>query len=197
MPTPLVFSPKPRRSSRKFRVLQKPLRIAAMGAIKRKADQADRPSKKEKGTPNCRSAKRQRKSDVAAEHTTPKPKPERAAQRSIFKDEEKVFPRGGASVLTPLEHKQIQIKANQDVLFEQAGLKRSGADALSDQGSDAGAEDASKASKKRKSKKAKTVHTEEEKKHKIRADGLTFKVRFWDCARVADLTSSRNWRLEH
>lgn len=34
-------------------------------------------------------------------------------------DEDTVFPRGGASILTPLEHKQIQIQATQDVLFEQ------------------------------------------------------------------------------
>ncbi|KAI1005661.1 rRNA biogenesis protein [Podosphaera aphanis] len=38
-------------------------------------------------------------------------------------DEDAVFPRGGASILTPLEHKQIQIQATQDVLFEQHGDK--------------------------------------------------------------------------
>jgi rRNA biogenesis protein RRP5 len=35
-------------------------------------------------------------------------------------EEEPAFPRGGASVLTPLEHKQIQIEATRDVLFEQS-----------------------------------------------------------------------------
>ncbi|MCJ1405665.1 rRNA biogenesis protein rrp5 [Xylographa trunciseda] len=43
---------------------------------------------------------------------------------SILKDEEPAFPRGGASVLTPLEHKQIQIRAKQDVLFEQSTGKK-------------------------------------------------------------------------
>lgn len=37
------------------------------------------------------------------------------------KDEDAAFPRGGASVLTPLEHKQIQVDATRDVLFEQKG----------------------------------------------------------------------------
>lgn len=50
---------------------------------------------------------------------------------SVLKGEETAFPRGGASVLTPLEHKQIRIEAQRDVLFEQAGnrsTKRSAED---------------------------------------------------------------------
>ena len=42
---------------------------------------------------------------------------------SILDDEERAFPRGGASVLTPLEHRQIQIQATRDVLFEEKGQK--------------------------------------------------------------------------
>ncbi|KAI9663440.1 MAG: rRNA biogenesis protein rrp5 [Trizodia sp. TS-e1964] len=42
----------------------------------------------------------------------------------MIRDEEAAFPRGGASILTPLEHKQIQIEAVQDVLFEHNNLKR-------------------------------------------------------------------------
>ena len=38
--------------------------------------------------------------------------------------DEPAFPRGGASVLTPLEHKQIQIQAKQDALFEQNSGKK-------------------------------------------------------------------------
>ncbi|CAI6341074.1 unnamed protein product [Periconia digitata] len=147
-----------------------------MGPIKRKAEQGSS-TKKEKGTATDRSAKRQRKSDATAENA-PAPsqvKPESSSQKSVFKDEEKSFPRGGASVLTPLEHKQIQIKANQDVLFEQAGLKRSGDDDLSDQGSDNGGDDAPKTSKKRKSKKNKSAQDDAVKEHKIKADGLSLK----------------------
>ncbi len=40
------------------------------------------------------------------------------------KGEEPAFPRGGASVLTPLEHKQIHIDATRDVLFEQQSASR-------------------------------------------------------------------------
>lgn len=151
----------------------------ATAAMKRKADQGAAPPKKEKGHARDRSPKRRRKSDAAAaDHDRPsKPQPQSSAPKSIFNDEEKAFPRGGASVLTPLEHKQIQIKANQDVLFEQAGLKRSGDDGLSDQGSELGEEEAPKASKKRKSKKTKTSHADEAKEPKIKADGLSSKVR--------------------
>src|SRR5262245_9633609 len=110
-----------------------------MAAMKRKADQGAAQSKQQKPAPTDRSAKRRRKSNASADAASPaKAALGSPAQKSIFKDEEKSFPRGGASVLTPLEHKQIQIKANQDVLFEQAGLKRSGEDRLSDQGSDIG-----------------------------------------------------------
>src|SRR5271163_964569 len=48
---------------------------------------------------------------------------------SKLRDEEVAFPRGGASILTPLEHKQIQIEATRDVLFEQQGAKSSKPDA--------------------------------------------------------------------
>jgi rRNA biogenesis protein RRP5 len=43
---------------------------------------------------------------------------------SLTKGEEVAFPRGGASVLTPLEYKQIHIDATRDVLFEQQTTSR-------------------------------------------------------------------------
>ncbi|KAK6851789.1 hypothetical protein PG995_011914 [Apiospora arundinis] len=46
-----------------------------------------------------------------------------APKLSKLKEEEPLFPRGGGSVLTPLEHKQIQVQARQDVLFEQESGK--------------------------------------------------------------------------
>ena len=55
-----------------------------------------------------------------------KPAPSQTQNVSILKGEEPAFPRGGASVLTPLEHKQIQIQATRDVLFEQKTGKKSG-----------------------------------------------------------------------
>lgn len=152
-----------------------------MGAVKRKADASSAPAKKEKGVSGDRSAKRPRKSDGAAAAASPaKSKPEKteraAPKASVFKDEETSFPRGGASVLTPLEHKQIQIKANQDVLFEQTGTKRSGGG--DDEFGDMGSEDeskATKAAKKRPAKKGKKSKGDEDKEDVVKAEGLNYK----------------------
>lgn len=169
-------------SAQVFRALQRclhpehPSTERTMGAVKRKADQGSTPSKKDKAASTDRTAKR-RKSDVA-EPSPVKSKPEASAPKSVFRDEETSFPRGGASVLTPLEHKQIQIKATQDVLFEQAGgaKRTSGEDGFSDMGSDNG-EAAPKASKKRPSKKSKKSHEHGDSEKTVRAVGLSYKVR--------------------
>ena len=166
-----------------------------MAAIKRKADQGSTLSKREKVASSDRSAKR-RKSDGAAELAPAKAKPESSAPKSVFKDEEKSFPRGGASVLTPLEHKQIQIKANQDVLFEQAGVKRSGGDAFSDMGSDDGEEATPKSSKKKPLKKNKRSQDDGEKEQTIRAEGLSYKVTIAATACGKSTNKFRNCHLE-
>ncbi len=73
-----------------------------MAPIKRKGDSGNtdaRPEKKSKPSPST-------------------------AKLSVLREEEPAFPRGGASILTPLEHKQIQIQAKQDVLFEQTTGKK-------------------------------------------------------------------------
>ncbi|KAF2468899.1 nucleic acid-binding protein [Lindgomyces ingoldianus] len=142
-----------------------------MAPFKRKADHEIASVKKEKAPSSDRSAKRQRKSIPSVEEAKQAAKSSIAptqnhAQASVLKNEERSFPRGGASVLTPLEHKQIQIKANQDVLFEQSGLKRGGADGLSDEGSEAGVEESPPASKKRRSKKSKKSHLVEPEEQK-------------------------------
>lgn len=46
-------------------------------------------------------------------------KPVTAPTISLLKEDEPLFPRGGGSILTPLEQKQIQVQAKNDVLFEQ------------------------------------------------------------------------------
>ena len=61
-----------------------------------------------------------RKSDTSGQDERPGKKPKSSAGTAFSTlKEEAPFPRGGASVLTPLEHKQIKIQAKQDVLFEQ------------------------------------------------------------------------------
>ena len=99
-----------------------------MAGIKRRSEVEDRPVKKIKPSKQApRSA-----SHNAASAPHPKAKP---LQKSLLISEEKAFPRGGASILTPLERKQVQLQAEKDVLFEQAGGKRAPAideDAFSD-----------------------------------------------------------------
>ena len=65
--------------------------------------------------------------------------------------------------MTPLEHKQIQIKANQDVLFEQTSAKRTGGGDA--EYGDMGSDDEGKAAKKAKkwpTKKSKKSNDEED-----------------------------------
>ncbi|GAP89307.1 putative rRNA biogenesis protein rrp5 [Rosellinia necatrix] len=99
-----------------------------MSSLKRK----DAPS----GAPAAKSPKRsksdkpQSKPNANASHSTktPQQKPAVGAAVSKLKEEEPLFPRGGGSVLSPLEHRQISIQAKQDVLFEQQsseGAKKS------------------------------------------------------------------------
>lgn len=83
---------------------------------------------------------------------------------SKLKEEEPAFPRGGASVLTPLEHKQIQIEATRDVLFEQ----QNGPSTTADVGS-----------KKRKTKGRKKDEETGPAEETIKIEGLSYKVRAW------------------
>lgn len=89
------------------------------------------------------------------------------------REEDVAFPRGGASVLTPLEHKQIQIDATRDVLFEQGTAK---AKAL--ENDTVGGPDASNSTKKRKPKPKgkKSTNVPEVEEEKIRIEGLNYKV---------------------
>lgn len=113
---------------------------------------------------------------------------------SVLRDEESSFPRGGGSVLTPLERKQIQNQAARDVLFEQ---KRSGkpAEGLNDDISDADVdmqdegEKPTAIKKSRKSKNKKARDTERKAKEGVRVEGLSFKVHFNDLNTVANTTN--------
>lgn len=79
-----------------------------------------------------------RKNDAAVESARPekKQKSSSTAKLSVLRAEEPAFPRGGASVLTPLEHKQIQIQAKQDVLFEQSTGKKAAKNDYEDEEND-------------------------------------------------------------
>lgn len=90
-----------------------------MSTLKRKdAPGGDSPAKSAKKTREARPSKDTAGND--AKPTTKKPKAANATPVvSVLKDEEPMFPRGGGSVLTPLEHKQIQLEAKADAREEE------------------------------------------------------------------------------
>jgi rRNA biogenesis protein RRP5 len=63
--------------------------------------------------------KRKTVPEVGNARPSKKHKPSISSSKSLVLKDEETFPRGGASVLTSLEHKQIQIQATEDALFEQ------------------------------------------------------------------------------
>ncbi|KAH8880404.1 nucleic acid-binding protein [Thozetella sp. PMI_491] len=88
-----------------------------MGSLKRKEGPGGpATSKSPKSATDVRPPKRS-KSDK--EEGKASSKPAAAKVISKLKEEEPLFPRGGGSVLSPLEHKKISIQAKNDVLFEQ------------------------------------------------------------------------------
>ncbi|PSS01007.1 hypothetical protein BD289DRAFT_450091 [Coniella lustricola] len=100
-----------------------------MSAVKRKgAPSANTSTKDVKPASDTRPSKKA-KSDKPGKSTEQKSaktteKPASTAPAiATLKDEEPLFPRGGGSVLTPLEHKQITIEAKRDALFEEEAGK--------------------------------------------------------------------------
>lgn len=154
--------------------------------MKRKADPAagsSRPPKQSQTLP-ARPNKRQKaedgtitdnsntKSRLAASATDKSFRP----TKSVVQTEEKAFPRGGASVLTPLEHKQIQNEATRDVLFEQTNGKRKPGSESSDE--EAGLENGEKTTKqkpKKKKKRKETVLDGDAHEARTKVEGLSYK----------------------
>ncbi|CAK7210616.1 rRNA bioproteinsis protein rrp5 [Sporothrix curviconia] len=91
------------------------------------AADSGRPSKRAKGEKsgdfkkNDKTADRKtdRKTASESESTSVPANAGAAALVSRLKEDEPLFPRGGGSVLTPLEYKQIQVQAKSDALFDQ------------------------------------------------------------------------------
>jgi rRNA biogenesis protein RRP5 len=133
---------------------------------------AKRPKTEEK--PVSKKSKTSKFAHVKEEETPTKEKP-LPVRSSILKTEDKAFPRGGASVLTPLEHKQIQIQATEDVLFEQAGSKRPvHASGSEDEGESAFADEHKKTKKRKKGKDARSA-VPESKERIEKIEGLSYK----------------------
>ena len=76
-----------------------------------------------------------KRSNVAVEPSERPVKKQKAfaGKPSLLLKDDTPFPRGGASVLTPLEHKQIKIQASQDVLFEQTTGQKAPRNILEDE----------------------------------------------------------------
>jgi rRNA biogenesis protein RRP5 len=144
-----------------------------MAPIKRGADSE---AKKLKHSSDDRASKRQRKveDDIKTKPSDTRNLP----KTTVFKNEEKAFPRGGASVLTPLEHKQIQIEATQDVLFEQSAKKKPAKGRDSDDEDDG--EPRTEARKVKTHKKSKSDNNAKGKLPEtpaLKIEGLSYKVR--------------------
>lgn len=122
--------------------------------------------------------------DAAAERARPekKHKPSTSAQKlSVLREEEPAFPRGGASILTPLEQKQIQIQAKQDVLFEQKTGKKAARDEFENAESDENMPDQPSGPSKKTRNKSKSRDKKGKKngaveEAAIRIEGLSYKV---------------------
>ena len=125
-----------------------------------------------------------RKTETTSENARPekKHKPSTSTRTlTVLREEEPAFPRGGASILSPLEYKQIQIQAKQDVLFEQNTGKKAPRNDLEDEENDddmpsqpSGPTKKSKSRLKPKNKKSKNNGAVEEAS--VRIEGLSYKV---------------------
>ncbi|KAH8806363.1 hypothetical protein F5882DRAFT_316793 [Hyaloscypha sp. PMI_1271] len=117
-----------------------------------------------------RPSKRLRPDEKDAKRTAPKAP--LVPKISRVREEEAAFPRGGASILTPLEHKQIQIEATRDVLFEQEGGKSSRPE------QDGGGEETAVRKKhkpKSKGKGKKGTENAEPEEETVKIEGLSYK----------------------
>lgn len=82
------------------------------------------------GQPSPKASKKSREAGPSKKDAAAKPAKSNASKEpsepaapthvvSVLKDEEPMFPRGGANVLTPLEQKQIQVEAKADARREE------------------------------------------------------------------------------
>lgn len=147
-----------------------------MGPIKRKTGPTNDSFVRSKklGENDNRPQKRPRQEETVASDTTKPnatvPTTAQAPKIARAKEEEAAFPRGGASVLTPLEHKQINIDATRDVLFEHETASRAKADGDLEATTSHGG-------KKRKSKSKRTKDENmKADEDNIRIEGLSYKV---------------------
>ena len=129
-----------------------------------------------------------RKLEAANDNARPekkqRPRPSSTIQPTILIGEEPSFPRGGASILTPLERKQIQIQAKQDVLFEQSTGTKAPRNEFQDEENDEDLPEqpnalVAKTKRKPKSKEKKGAKNFIVEELAVRIEGLSYKVSWY------------------
>ncbi|KAK3302297.1 uncharacterized protein B0T15DRAFT_542562 [Chaetomium strumarium] len=139
-----------------------------MGALKRK-DGPDGTSKSSRPATEARPSKRAKQSESTkddSKKTAKQPKsdaqPAGASVVTKLKEEEPLFPRGGGSILSPLEQKQIAIQAKKDVLFEEQSTGKKGVEKAAKK-------------KKRKSRSDETATKPAKDEDAVKVESLNFK----------------------
>lgn len=132
-----------------------------------------RPSKKVKSDKT--SKRDEKKGAKDTEKPTPSAKPIATVQ-----GDEPLFPRGGGSILTPLEHKQITIQAKQDALFEEESGKPSKKPEKGDK----------KRKRKSSKKEEKAVGSSAKDEDAIKIEGLNYKVWTVKASHMRDLPNT-------
>ena len=125
--------------------------------------------------------KRKRAAESDAGRPEKKQKPSKSTSKLIAPKEEPAFQRGGASILTPLEHKQIQIQATRDALFEQStGQKAKNAEFEDEENEDdvkiESKEPSAKPKANTKAKRKRARGSEKDETPTLRIEGLSYKV---------------------
>lgn len=152
------------------------IRAATMGSLKRKeGPSGSSTSKTARPATEARPSKRAKPSNStkddgkkgAKQPKSPASKQASSLVVTKLKEEEPLFPRGGGSVLTPLEQKQIQIQAKKDVLFEEASGKKGDKGDKGDKGSKR---------KKRKSRVDEAAEKPIRDEDAVKVESLNFKV---------------------
>ena len=149
-----------------------------MAPLKRKSSVAEDAAPK-KAVAESRPAKKRRSDDTSPNAAAPaRSPPSRSPHKaSVLREEDAPFPRGGASVLTPLEHKQIRIEATNDVLFEQSASKKS-SKPVEEDGEERDTVDPTPPRRKPKlrSKAKKTSALVQAEENSVRIEGLSYRV---------------------
>lgn len=146
-----------------------------MSTLKRKGAPAGNASKKDSPSKKVKSEKPAGKTPEKKTPRNPEQKASKSTDKTAssapsiarVKQEEPLFPRGGGSVLTPLEHKQITIQAKQDALFEEESGKEP----------KKGEKDTKKKKRKSSGKDAKKSDKPAHDPDAVKIEGLNYKVR--------------------